>query len=528
VSARASFDVVVVGSGSAGAVIARRLVDADLTVLLVEAGAVDDNPSIHEPSGLFDLWDGPEDYGYRTAPQAGCAGRELHWPRGRVLGGSSALNGMIYVRGAHADYDGWAAAGNPGWSYADVLPLFRRSEDFDGGADAFHGAGGPLRVISRYTPHPTTQAAVSAACEAGIPFNADANGEYQEGAGFCQLTIKDGRRHSTAQAFLAPVADHPALTVWTGARARRLLFERARCVGVELERGGELVRVRAEHEVVVSAGTIESPRLLMLSGIGGAAQLAAHGIEVRADLPGVGENLHDHLLVPVVFGARRPVPGVQAGLQQLHGQLFWRSRSDLDRPDIQPLFFHMPMTPPDLAPPPDDNGFTLAAGIVRPQSRGALTLTGPDPDAPLRIDPALLSRDADVETMVFAVELCREIGRQDALAQWEPWELHPGPDARTRDDLRRYVREQAVTYHHQVGTCRMGPAGDPGAVVDAELRVHGVPGLRVADASIMPQVPTGNTHAPTVMIGERAADLVAAAAGRSGRFAVPVRARAAS
>jgi choline dehydrogenase len=518
-SARESYDVIVVGSGSAGAVIARRLVDADLDVLLLEAGAVDANPHIHEPSGLFELWDGPEDYGYRTAPQADCAGRELHWPRGRVLGGSSALNGMIYVRGAHADYDGWAAAGNPGWSYEDVLPLFRRSEDFDGGADAFHGVGGPMRVISRYTPHPTTQAMVDAACEAGIPFNADANGEHQEGAGFCQLTIKDGRRHSTAQAFLAPVADRPNLTVWTGARARRLLFDGDRCTGVELDRDGELVRVHAAHEVVVSAGTIESPRLLMLSGIGPRAQLQAHGIAARAELDGVGENLHDHLLVPVVYGARRPVPAPQPGLQQLHGQLFWRSRSDIEGPDIQPLFFHMPMTPPELAPPPDENGFTLMAGIVRPDSRGAITLTGPEPDDPLRIDPALLSRDADVETMVFAVELCREIGRQDALAAWESWEIHPGPDARTRDDLRRYIRAQAVTYHHQVGTCRMGPVGDPSAVVDAELRVHGVAGLRVADASIMPQVPTGNTHAPTVMIGERAAQLIATAAGRSDRFA---------
>ncbi|MCW3006394.1 MAG: FAD-dependent oxidoreductase [Solirubrobacterales bacterium] len=519
-SARESFDVVVVGSGSAGAVIARRLVEADLQVLLLEAGATDSNPDIHEPSALFALWDGPEDWGYRTTAQAGCAGRELHWPRGRVLGGSSALNGMIYVRGNRADYDGWAAAGNPGWTYDEVLPLFRRSEDFDGGSDVFHGAGGPMRVISRYEPHPVTAAAVTAASEAGIPFNADANGEHQEGVGFCQLTIKDGRRHSTAQAFLTPIADHPNLTVWTGARARRLLFEGARCTGVELDRDGALTSVHAEHEVVVCAGTIESPRLLMQSGIGPAEQLRALGIQTRSALDGVGENLQDHLLVPVIYGAERPVPTVSAGMQQLHGQLFWRSRSDVEGPDIQPLFFHMPMTPPDLAPPPGDNGFTLMAGLVRPSSRGRITLTGADPDAPLRIDPALLSRGIDVETLVFAVELCREIGRQDALAEWESWEVHPGPAVRSRDELRRYVREQAVTYHHQVGTCRMGPAGDPGAVVDAELRVHGVEGLRVADASIMPQVPTGNTHAPTVMIGERAAELIGSAAGRAGRFTV--------
>ncbi|MDX6572097.1 MAG: choline dehydrogenase [Gaiellales bacterium] len=497
-------DVIVVGSGSGGAVVARRLVDAGASVTLLEAGESDHNPAIHEPSRLFELWDSEQDWGYRTVPQASCAGRELHWPRGRVLGGSSALNGMIYARGHRSDYDAWAYVGNAGWSYEDVLPLFKRSEDFDLGASAYHGTGGPLHVRSRYEPHPLNAAVVAAAQEAGIAFNEDYNGETLDGVSFCALNVKDGVRQSSATAFLAPIAAAPNLTVLTGTHARRLLFEGDRCSGVEVARDGVVSELRAEREVVVCAGTMESPKLLLLSGIGPAEELAALGIQVRADLPGVGRNLHDHLLSPVIYGSARPMPPALAGLQQLHSHLFWRSRPGLPGPDVQPLFFHLPLYLEGMEGPPD--GYTLMAGIIRPASRGSLRLASADPAAAPLIDPAALSCDADTGALISALELCREIGAQTSLSEWRGAELYPGPGVKSRQELAEYARRTAITYHHQVGTCKMGV--DAAAVVDPQLRVRGIEGLRVADASVMPFVCSGNTHAATVMIGERAAELV--------------------
>jgi choline dehydrogenase len=513
-------DVIVVGSGSGGAVVARRLVDAGANVVLLEAGGVDDNPAIHDPPRLFELWDGEQDWGYRTLPQAACAGRELHWPRGKVLGGSSALNGMIYARGHRSDYDTWAYLGNNGWGYDDVLPLFKRSEDFDRGASAYHGAGGPLHVRSRYEPHPVNAAAVAAAQEAGIAFNDDHNGEVVDGVSFCQINIRDGVRQSTATAFLAPASGAPNLSLLTGARAQRLLFEGERCSGVEIVRDGQVSQIRAEGEVVVCGGTVESPKLLLLSGIGPAGELAALGIDAIADLPGVGRNLHDHLLSPVIYGASRAVPPALPGLQQLHSHLFWRSRPGLPGPDVQPLFFHLPLYLEGMEGPPD--GYTLMAGIIRPASRGSLRLASADPAASPLIDPACLSCEVDADTLVAAIELCREVGEQGALAEWRGSELYPGPGVRTRRELLDYVRRTAITYHHQVGTCKMGVDAD--AVVDPQLRVRGIEGLRVADASVMPFVSSGNTHAATVMIGERAAELVlAAGAAATSRSAAPAR-----
>lgn len=504
-----SADVVVVGSGSAGAVVARRLVDAGVRVLLLEAGGSDANPAIHDPARVWELWDSPDDWGYRTAPQAHAAGRQVHWPRGRVLGGSSSLNGMIYIRGWRGDYDHWAYLGNAGWSYEDVLPLFKRSEDFDGGESRYRGTGGPVRVMSRYRANPIQEAIVTGAQEAGIPFNPDHNGEELDGVGFMQLMVRDGRRDSTATAFLAPIRDKPLLTVLTSARARRLLFDDGRCVGVELERGGAIEQARAAHEVVVSAGTIESPRLLMLSGIGPGEELRSLGLDVRVDLPGVGRNLHDHTLCPMIFTTEVPPPATEPGLPLLQSHLFWRSRPGLVSPDTQPLAFSLPLYDAGLEGPPD--GFTLSGGVIRPASRGSVRLRSADPADELWIDPAYLECQSDLDAMVASLELCREIGQSRALAEWGSTELYPGQGVRTRDELRDYVRRTIITYHHQVGTCKMGIDAD--AVVDPELRVYGVTGLRVADASIMPAVTSGNTHAPTMMIGEKASDLVAAALG---------------
>jgi choline dehydrogenase len=502
-----SADVVVVGAGSAGSVVARRLVDAGTSVALIEAGGPDESPAIHDPARVWELWDGPEDWGYRTVPQRHAAGRELHLPRGRVVGGSSSLNGMIYVRGWHGDYDHWAYLGNAGWSWADVLPLFRRSEDFDAGEDEFHGSGGPCRVVSLYERTPLHESFVAGAVEAGIPYNPDHNGASLDGVAWMQLTVRDGRRESAATAFLHPVLDHPGLTVLTRAHARRLVFEGRRCVGVEIARGRSVEVVRAASEVVVSAGAFESPRLLMLSGIGAGDELARLGIGVAVDLPGVGRNLHDHALCPLIFAADAPLPERAPGTTPMQTHLFWRSRPGLVSPDIQPLHFDLPLYDSWMEGP--QNAFTLSAGIIRPASRGSVRLRSADPDDALAIDPAYLACEADADAMTAAIELCREIGGSAALAEWGPRELYPGAAVRTAAELRDYARRTVITYHHPVGTCKMGV--DELAVVDPELRVHGVEGLRVADASVMPAVTSGNTHAPAMMIGERASDLVLAA-----------------
>jgi choline dehydrogenase-like flavoprotein len=504
-----SYDVVVIGSGSAGCVIARRLVDAGVRVCVLEIGGVDDNPAIHDPARVMELQGSPDDWDYVTVPQPGCGGRELHLPRGKVLGGSSAINGMIYIRGHRSDYDYWAYLGNHGWGYEDVLPLFKRSEDFDGGESAYHGSGGELHVQSAYEPHPLLADVVAGAQEIGVPFNPDHNGADLDGASFTQLMVKDGRRQSQWVAFLAPVSDAPNLTVLSETHARRLLFEGDRCVGVEVGRDGDLERLRAEHEVIVCAGTLESPKLLLLSGIGSAEALRPLGIDVVVDLPGVGANLHDHSLVPLIWSSRRPVPPTLPGIQPLHAHLFARSRPGLAVPDLQPLFWHIPLYRPGTSGPAD--GFTLMSGLIRPAGRGSVTLRSADPDVRPLVDPGFLASAADVDAIERGVELCREIAASPAMSEWRGEELFPGPEASSREAVREYIRENLTTYQHVAGTCKMGI--DALAVVDPELRVNGVQGLRVADASVMPAVVSGNTHAATTMIGERAADLVAAGLG---------------
>jgi choline dehydrogenase len=503
---RETAHVIVVGAGSAGAVVARRLVDAGATVLLVEAGGPDADAAIHDPARVIELRGSAYDWAHESLPDPAVAGRRLPYPRGRVLGGSSAINGMIYIRGTRADYDHWAYLGNHGWGWDDVLTLFRRSEHFDGGESELHGTGGPWHVLSRYEPDPLHAAVIESAVAAGIPRTDDHNGEQVEGVCRTHFNIRDGRRDSTASAFLTPIAGHPGLTVLTGTRARRLLFEGARCTGVEVVREGAVEELRASHEVVLSAGAFETPRILTLSGIAGAGELARLGIEPRVHAPGVGRNLQDHLLVPVIFETDRQPGAVSPGLTPMQSQLFWRSRPDLAGPDLQPLALSVPLYDGVRFTGPQ-SAFTIGAGLVRPASRGTVRLRSADLDAPLDIDARNLTAAADVDALVACVELCREIGRQDPLAsEWGARELHPGDM-----DVRDFVRAAALSYAHPVGTCRMGT--DAGAVVDPELRVHGVDGLRVADASIMPVIPSGNTAAPTVMIGEKASDLLAASLG---------------
>ena len=524
----AAFDYIIVGAGSAGCVLASRLTeDPQIRVLLLEAGPKDRSWRIDMPSAVGSLLSSDRfNWNYVSDPEPHLDGRRLTHPRGRVLGGSSSINGMVYIRGHAGDYDGWAASGLAGWGYADVLPYFKRAEHHCRGADAYHGGSGPLAVFAPdLNATPLAAAFVDAASQAGYGLSDDSNGERQEGFGKVDRTTRSGRRCSTARAYLAPALRRANLKVLTGALVHRVLLQGDRAVGIEYAQGNVLAQAHADRDVILSAGAINSPQLLQLSGIGAAAQVSAAGIETRVDLPAVGANLNDHpdiviqhrCLRPVsIFGANRGVGKILTGLRWFAGfgglagsnhfeaGGFLRSRAGVRQPDLQLTFMPLAIKPGTV----DDVGmhsFQVHIDLMRPKSLGRVAIRSADPVVAPSIRFNYLADPQDVRDLRTSVQLTREILAQSALAPYRGEELNPGDGIQSDADIDAWVRRGVETCYHPVGTCRMGP--DPrGAVVDAECRVHGVVGLRVIDASIMPAIVSGNTNAPTIMIAEKMSD----------------------
>ena len=535
------FDYIVVGGGSAGSVLAGRLSeDPALRVALIEAGPADRSVLIHCPAGLavmakYEL----NGWGYSTVPQPGLNGRRGYQPRGKVLGGSSSINAMIYARGHAQDYDAWAAEGNPGWSFAEVLPYFKRAEHNERGADDWHGTGGPLNVMDLRSPNPVLPDFVEAGRQAGYPLNDDFNGAEQEGVGVYQVTHKNGERFSAAKAYLTPHRGRPNLQVFTDTLTTRVLTEtldgRPRAVGVEVRPDGgrgplQTLPLKPGGEVLLSAGAFGSPQLLMLSGIGPADHLRAHGIAPVLDLPGVGQNLHDHPDVVMVVNAPKLTDlfGVspKGVVNLLRGLFEWRSRrsgplttnfaeaggfiksaTDEPIPDLQ-LHFVVGKLVDHGRKTVLGHGYSCHVCLLRPRSRGTLRLASPDPQVMPLIDPAFLQDPDDVQRMVRGFKLMRQLLQQPALARHGGVESAASRDAQSDAQIEQFIRGHADTIYHPVGTCRMGPDAAAGAVVDARLRVHGVDRLRVVDASAMPSVVGGNTNAPVIMMGEKAVDMI--------------------
>ncbi|HEX5386846.1 MAG TPA: GMC family oxidoreductase N-terminal domain-containing protein [Gemmatimonadales bacterium] len=498
-------DYLVIGAGSAGCVVSTRLSEnPDVRVLLLEAGGSDAHAAVEDPTRWPTLFYGALDWGYSTTAQHHAAGRVVHCPRGKMIGGCHSHNANAWVRGHPTDFDNWAYQGNPGWDFASVLPLFKKIEDYAGGPSEYRAVGGPLHVQLPDDPNPIASAFIAGAGEMGLPIVEDNNGPSMLGASFFNVTIKNGKRNSVARAYLEAARQRSNLTVHTNAEVHCLRFEGTRCVGVEYRRDGAPASARAAREVIVCAGAIGSPRLLQLSGIGPADELRALDVHVTVNLPGVGKNLHDHPLVGAInYETKGTLPPPRNNGAE--STLWWKSDQRMICPDIQPVIIEFPFATPELAGRlPSPNCYAIAPSLVRPAARGSVTITSPDPTIPPAIDMNYLGRDADVQALLFAIDLCREIGATGAFAEFRKREVMPGPLGRA--EMADFLRQSVTTYFHPAGSCKMGI--DETCVVDPELRVYGTQGLRVADASIMPTVTTGNTNAPSVMIGEKAAAMI--------------------
>jgi choline dehydrogenase len=528
-----TFDYVIVGAGSAGCVLANRLsAGGRHSVLLLEAGPRDTYPWIHIPIGYAKTMFHPVvNWRFYTDPEPTMNGRRVYWPRGRTLGGSSAINGLISIRGQREDYDGWAAAGNAGWGFDDVLPWFRKLEHNVRGAGEYHGVDGPLWASDIGAPHPLVEAMIDGAAELGIPRNDDFNGARQEGAGYYQLTTRNGRRCSTAVAYLNPVRKRASLRIETEAHATRIIVDRRRATGVAYRQGGADHIAHARREVIVAAGALQSPQLLQLSGIGPPSLLQQHGIPVVHALDGVGENLQDHLQARVILRCTQPITTndtlrswlgkLRMGIDYIvtrsgpmavginQGGIFARAMAGAARPDVQ---FHFATLSSDMAGSPVHafSGFTMSVCQLRPTSRGHVRIRSTDPFEAPAMQPRYLSTADDRATIVAAIRLARRLAATRAMRPFVESEYRPGADAVSDDALLDFARDTGGTIFHPSGTTKMGPAADRLAVVDPQLRVHGLQSLRVVDCGIMPTLVSGNTNVPVVMIAEKASAMIAA------------------